>query len=128
MLGPLWRSTVQPFPKHYYYKSSGGRPPCELRVMLRIHFLQRWHNLSDPLMEEALYDRLSFQTFLGFDSFGGVIPGESSICRFQHLLEEHGLVLKEGTIVDATLLATPVSKNNTWHFGAKGYIGVQAQG
>ncbi len=112
-------------------------------------------------MEEALYDRLSFQTFLGFDCFGGVIPDESSICRFRHLLEEHGLsqqiltavnahldshglVLKTGTIVDATLLAAPVSKNNSrkerdpemsstrknnkWHFGAKGHIGVQAQG
>lgn len=112
-------------------------------------------------MEEALYDRLSFQTFLGFDCFGGVIPDESSICRFRHLLEEHGLsqqllvavnthldahglVLKAGTIVDATLLAAPVSKNNRrqerdpemsstcknnkWHFGAKGHIGVQAQG
>jgi len=129
--------------------------------MLRIHFLQLWHHLSDPLMEEALYDRLSFQAFWGFDCFGGVIPDESSICRFRHLLEEHGLsqrileqvnehlstqgrVLKEGTIVEATLLAAPVSKknirherdpemsstkkNNKWHFGAKGHIGVQAQG
>ncbi len=142
-------------------KSTGGRPPHEPRVMLRIHFLQLWHNLRDPLMEEALYDRLSFQTFLGLDCFGGVIPDESSICRFRHLLEahglsqqisdavnahldSHGLVLKAGTIVDATLVAAPVSKknrrkerdpemsstrkNNTWHFGAKGHIGGQAQG
>ena len=112
-------------------------------------------------MEEALYDRLSFQRFLGFDCFGGTIPDESSILRFRHLLEEHGLadrilecvngylsgrglVLKAGTIVDATLLEAPVSKknknktrdpemsstrkNNKWHFGAKGHIGVQAQG
>ena len=110
-----------------HYKSTGGRPPHELLVMLRFHFLQLWHNLSDPLLEEALYDRLSFQTFLGFDCFGGVIPDESSICRFRHLLEahglsqeildavnahldSHGLVLKAGTIVDATLLAAPVSK------------------
>ncbi|GJL51925.1 MAG: hypothetical protein NPIRA01_31520 [Nitrospirales bacterium] len=131
------------------YKSPGGRPPHELRVMLRIHFLQLWHNLSDPLMEEGLYDRLSFQVFLGFDCFGGVIPDESSLCRFRHLLEEHGLsqklleqvndhlathglVLKAGPVVDATLLAAPVSKqnirkewdpemsstrkNNTWQF------------
>lgn len=144
-----------------HYKQEGGRPPHKLEVMLRVHFLQLWHNLSDPAMEEALYDRLSFQTFLGFDCFGGVIPDESSICRFRHLLEEHGLsqrilevvnghlathglVLKSGTIVDATLLPAPVSKlnaagerdpqmsstkkNNRWHFGAKGHIGVQAQG
>lgn len=144
-----------------YYKGEKGRPPHDLELMLRIHFLQLWHNLSDPGMEEALYDRLSFQKFLGFDCFGGDIPDESSICRFRHLLEErglskkifscmnehlskHGLVLKEGTIVDATLLQAPVSKknqnkerdpemsstkkNNKWHFGAKGHIGVQANG
>jgi len=144
-----------------YYKSEGGRPPHDLALMLRIHFLQLWHNLSDPAMEEALYDRLSFQKFLGFDCFGGVIPDESSICRFRHVLEQndlsqkilscvnahlaaHELVLKEGTIVDATLLQAPVSKknekkerdpemssmrkNNKWYFGAKGHIGVQAQG
>lgn len=144
-----------------YYKSERGRRPHDLELMLRIHFLQLWHNLSDPGMEEALYDRLSFQKFLGFDCFGGEIPDESCICRFRHLLEDHGLskkilgcmnahlakhdlVLKEGTIVDATLLQAPVSKknkarerdtemsstkkNNKWHFGAKGHIGVQANG
>src|SRR5687768_17615034 len=77
-----------------YYKSAGGRPPHEIEVMLRIHFLQLWHNLSDPAMEEALYDRLSFQKFLGFDCFGGTVPDESSICRFRHLLERHGLARK----------------------------------
>jgi IS5 family transposase len=144
-----------------YYRSEKGRRPHDLALMLRIHFLQLWHNLSDPGMEEALYDRLSFQKFLGFDCFGGDIPDESSICRFRHFLEghglskkilscmnahlsRHGLVLKEGTIVDATLLQAPVSKknkgktrdpemsstkkNNKWHFGAKGHIGVQAGG
>lgn len=144
-----------------YYKSDKGRRPHNLELMLRIHFLQLWHNLSDPGMEEALYDRMSFQKFLGFDCFGGEIPDESSICRFRHLLEkhdlsqkilscvnahlaDHGMVLKEGTIVDATLLQAPVSKknakkrrdpemsstrkNNKWYFGAKGHIGVQAQG
>lgn len=144
-----------------HYKSQGGRPAHDLALMLRIHFLQLWHNLSDPAMEEACYDRLSFQKFLGFDCFGGVIPDESSICRFRHVLEEqglsaeilatvnrhlsqHGLILKAGTIVDATLLQAPVSKknsagerdaemsstkkNNRWHFGAKGHIGVQAEG
>lgn len=144
-----------------HYKKSGGRPPHDLELMLRIHFLQLWHNLSDPAVEEAIYDRLSFQRFLGFDCFGGVVPDESSICRFRHILEQHGLaqemlqvvneylaekglVLQSGTIVDATLLAAPLSKknkakerdpemtstrkNNKWHFGAKGHIGVQAEG
>jgi len=154
-----WRALCADISPHY--KRDGGRPPHALELMLRIHFLQLWHNLSDPAMEEALYDRLSFQKFLGFDCFGGDVPDESSICRFRHILETHGLsqqilttvnahlsthglVLKAGTIVDATLLQAPVSKknasgerdpemsstkkNNKWHFGAKGHIGVQAQG
>ena len=154
-----WRSLTEIIKPHY--KKFGGRPPHDLELMLRIHFLQLWNNLSDPAMEEALYDRISFQKFLGFDCFGGDVPDESSICRFRHLLEAHnlsaailacvnahldthGLILKEGTIVDATLLDAPVSKknarkerdpemsstrkNNKWHFGAKGHIGVQAQG
>lgn len=154
-----WKQLVKAIKPHY--GRDGGRPPHDLELMLRIHFLQLWHNLSDPAMEEALYDRISFQTFLGFDCFGGVVPDESSICRFRHLLEQHGLsqkilrtvnrhlgdhglMLKAGTIVDATLLQAPVSKanaqkqrdpemsstakNNKWYFGAKGHIGVQAQG
>jgi transposase, IS5 family len=145
----------------YYKTGSGGRPPHDLSLMLRVHFLQLWHNLSDPATEEAIYDRLSFQRFLGFDCFGGVVPDETAILRFRHLLEEHGLsakilasvnahlaqqglVFTAGTIVDATLLEAPRSKknaakardpemsstqkNNRWHFGAKGHIGVQAQG
>lgn len=82
-------STIAPF-----YRSSCGRPPHDLELMLRIHFLQLWHNPSDPAMEEALYDRMSFQKFLGFDCFGGVIPDESSICRFRHLLEGTWFVTK----------------------------------
>jgi len=155
-----WSSLIAAIKPHYK-TSNSGRPPHDLELMLRVHFLQLWHNLSDPAMEEALYDRMSFQTFLGFDCFGGVIPDESSICRFRHFLEHHGLskkilavvnkhlegqglVLKAGTIVDATLLQAPVSKknfskerdsemsstrkNNKYYFGAKGHIGVQAQG
>lgn len=154
-----WKSLVEAI--HPHYKSDKGRAPYPIELMLRIHFLQLWHNLSDPAMEEALYDRLSFQKFLGFDCFGGAIPDESSICRFRHLIEKHnlskkilscmnnhlsshGLVLREGTIVDATLMQAPVSKknkrkerdpemsstrkNNKWYFGAKGHIGVQANG
>ncbi|MHA1540293.1 MAG: IS5 family transposase [Alphaproteobacteria bacterium] len=145
-----------------YYKSANtDRPAHDLSLMLRIHFLQLWHNLSDPATEEAIYDWLSFQHFLGFDCFGGIVPDESSICRFRHFLEEknltkkilkivnqhlehQGLILKEGTIVDATLFQAPVSKknkkkerdpemsstrkNNKWYFGAKGHIVVQANG
>jgi len=154
-----WQSllnVIRPF-----YKKSGGRPPHDLELMLRIHFLQLWHNLSDPATEEAIYDRDSFKSFLKLDCFTGRIPDESSICRFRHLLESHnlsksilaiinnylnskGLVLKTGTVVDATLLPAPTSKknasksrdkemtstkkNNKWYFGAKGHIGIQAEG
>ena len=160
-----WDELISRIKPHYEdntdYPSRGGRPRHNLELMLRIHFLQLWHNLSDPAMEEEIYDKLSFQKFLGFDCFGGVIPDESAILRFRHLLEKyklsdqileiinthldrHGLVLRAGTIVDATLLQAPVSKknkakprdlemsstkkNNKWYFGAKGHIGVQAQG
>lgn len=145
----------------YYKTGEGGRPPHDLLLMLKIHFLQQWYNLSDPAIEEAIYDRLSFQKFLGFDCFGGVVPDETAVLRFRHILEERdlsksilsivneylsaqGLILKEGTIVDATIMEAPVSKknkrkerdpemsstrkNNKWYFGGKGHIGVQAQG
>lgn len=122
-----WQALIQAIKP--YYKSEQGRRPHDIEVMLRIHFLQLWHNLSDPGMEEALHDRLSFQKFVGFDCFGGHVPDESSILRFRHLLEQHklsqkilkvvnlhlskrGLVFTAGTIVDATLLQAPVSKKN----------------
>ena len=147
--------------KPFYKTGQGGRPPHPLEQMLRIHFLQLWYNLSDPAAEEALYDRTSFQQFVGLDGFTMIPPDETAICRFRHFLEENqlaelifktvnahlaskGLVLKSGTIVDATLLDAPISKknksksrdpemsstkkNNKWHFGAKGHIGVQANG
>ena len=147
--------------KPFYKTGEGGRPPHPLERMLRIHFLQLWYNLSDPAVEEALYDRSSFQQFIGLDGFTMIPPDETAICRFRHFLEENqladvifktvnahldkkGLVLQSGTIVDATLLDAPVSKkneahtrdpemsstkkNNKWHFGAKGHIGVQANG
>lgn len=150
-------ATMSPF----YRTGDGGRRAYPLEQMLRIHCLQLWHNLSDPAMEEALYDRYSFQRFVGLDGFTDRVPDETAILRFRHLLETHGLetlilktvndylaekglVFKAGTIMDATLLQAPVSKknkdqqrdpdmsstqkNNKWHFGAKGHIGVQAQG
>jgi len=155
-----WSALVNAIAPHYK-TGEGGRPPHDLGLMLRVHFLQLWHNLSDPAMEEAIYDRLSFQTFLGFDCFGGTVPDETAILRFRHLLHKqglsqkilelvnahlakHGLILKQGTIMDATLIEAPRSKknaakardpemsstkkNNRWHFGAKGHIGVQVHG
>ena len=137
----------------------GGRPPFAVETMLRVHFLQQWFNLSDPAMEEALYDMALFREFVGLDAGEDNLPDESTILRFRHLLETHnlslqilatvnatlaakGLLLKSGTVVDATLIAAPSStknssgerdpemhqtkKGNQWHFGMKAHIGVDA--
>lgn len=136
-----------------------GRPPFDLEAMLRIHFLQQWFGLSDVAMEEALFDVPLYRRFAGL---GGMrrLPDRVSILRFRHLLEQHdlaaqmleavnatlaaqGLLLKEGTVVDATLIAAPSStknregkrdpemhsaqKGNQWHFGMKAHIGVDAE-
>ena len=139
--------------------AKGGRPPFSVQTMLRIHFLQQWFNLSDPAMEEALYDTPMFREFVGLDAGEDNLPDESTILRFRHLLEAHnlsiqilatvnatltakGLLLKSGTVVDATLIAAPSStknstgerdpemhqtkKGNQWYFGMKAHIGVDA--
>ena len=109
--------------------AKGGRPPFAVETMLRIHFLQQWFNLSDPAMEEALYDTALFREFAGLDMGEDHLPDESTILRFRHRLERHkladqilatvnellaaqGLLLKAGTAVDATLIAAPSSTKN----------------
>lgn len=139
-------------------KKSTGRPPFAAETMLRIHFLQQWFGLSDLAMEEALFEVPLYRDFAGLGSTER-IPDRVSILRFRHLLEAHelaqqilatvnatlaakGLMLKSGTVVDATLIAAPSStKNSTgerdpemhqtrkgkqWHFGMKAHIGVDA--
>ena len=107
----------------------GGRPPFAVETMLRIHFLQQWFGLSDPAMEEALYDVPLYREFAGLDVGVDRLPDESTILRFRHLLEAHGLstrlfdhinmilaerglLLKAGTAVDATIIAAPSSTKN----------------
>jgi len=137
----------------------GGRPSFPVETMLRIHFLQQWFGLSDPAMEEALHDVSLYCEFARLDPGAMRLPDESTILRFRHLLEENnlsiqllatinatlatkGLMLKTGTVVDATLIAAPSStknstgerdpemhqtkKGNQWHFGMKAHIGVDA--
>jgi IS5 family transposase len=123
--------------------TKGGRPPFAVATMLRIHFLQQWFNLSDPAMEEALYDTPMFREFAGLDVGEDHLPDESTILRFRHLLEAHNLSVQIlGTVVDATLIAAPSStknqdgerdpemhqtrKGNQWHFGMKAHAGVDA--
>jgi IS5 family transposase len=145
-----------------YAPESGrrGQQPFAVEAMLRIHFMQQWFNLSDPAMEEALHDVPVFRDFAGLSNWADAMPSESSILRFRHLLERHklaeqilatvngllsvkGLLLKTGTVVDATLIAAPSStknregardpemhqskKGNQWHFGMKAHIGVDAE-
>ena len=75
----------------HYPTGEGGRPPVALERMLRIYFLQQWFNLSDPAVEEALYDSVSMQTFARIDLGREPAPDETTVCKFRHLLEKHGL-------------------------------------
>ncbi len=140
------------------HQALGGRPPFAVETMLRIHCLQLWWNLSDPAMEEELHERPLYREFAGLAG-SPRIPDETTILRFRHLLEKHelaakvmatinaglaeqGLLLKTGTLVDATLIAAPsstknqkgerdpemhqVRKGNEWHFGMRAHIGADA--
>jgi transposase, IS5 family len=113
-----------------YPKAVGpGRPPVGVDRMLRIYFLQQWFNLSDPAVEEALYDSNSMRAFAGIDLGREPVPDETTVCKFRHLLEQHGLGerlfaevnrylqaqglrVASGTIVDATIIAAPSSTKN----------------
>jgi transposase, IS5 family len=123
-----WRelcAVVEPF----YPKRGNGRPPIGLERMLRLHFLQHWFNLSDPAVEEALYESISMRRFVGIDLGREPVPDETTILNFRHLLERHdlarelfervnaylasrGLQVKGGTIVDATIITAPSSTKN----------------
>jgi len=121
-----WSELIALIEPHYTKKSSVGRPPFALASMLRIHFLQQWFALSDPAMEEALFDVPLFREFAQLPTGVARLPDESTILRFRHLLEQHGLaekilaavndaltakglLLKSGSVVDATLIAAPSS-------------------
>lgn len=145
--------------KPHYYDNTTGRPAYKLSLMVKIYCLQQWYNLGDLAMEEAIYDRRSFSDFLAIDLMNDRIPDETTILNFRHLLEEkhlpekifrlltsylesRGLIMKEGTIVDATIINSPSStknkekkrdpemsstkKNNNYHFGMKAHIGVDS--
>src|SRR6516162_9428477 len=84
---PALCGVIEPF----YPKSSNGRPPVGVERMLRIYFLQQWFNLSDPAVEEALYDSRVMRDFVGIDLGREPVPDETTVCRFRHLLEEHDL-------------------------------------
>jgi IS5 family transposase len=144
-----------------YYPGSGGRgrPPVGISRMLRMYIVQQCFGLSDEALEDAVYDSQAIRRFVGIDLSGEAAPDATTVLKFRHRLEAHGLteslfntinahladkglMLREGTIVDATLIAAPPSTKNRerrrdpemhssrkgkqWHFGMKAHIGVDA--
>lgn len=150
-----WKKLEKQIVPHYP-KGENGRPPYPLSTMLRVHCMQLFYNLSDPAMEDALYEIESMRRFAGL-RLADSLPDETTILNFRHLLERHGLgkkllnvvnrhltqqglILREGSIVDATIISAPTStknesgerdpemhqtkKGNQWYFGMKMHIGV----
>jgi len=140
-----------------YPKGERGRPPIGLERMLRIYFLQQWYGLADEALEDALYDSQALRGFAGIDLNRDPVPDATTLLKFRHwlerhdltkalfdevgaMLEERGMLMRQGTIVDATIIAAPPStknkskardpemhqtkKGNQWHFGMKAHIGV----
>jgi len=154
-----WDELMKIVRKHYP-KGGNGRQPMPLERMLRIYFMQQWYGLSDPAMEDGLYDSESMRRFARIDLEADVVPDETTILNFRHLLERHklaerifektkqyladkGLLLREGTIVDATIINAPSStknqtqtrdsemkqtrKGNQWYFGMKAHVGTDSK-
>jgi len=140
-----------------YPKGERGRPPIGLERMLRLHFVQQWYGLADEALEDALYDSQALRGFVGIELNRDPVPDATTVLHFRHWLEQHdlaralfeevgtvleerGLLMRQGTIVDATIIAAPPStknenkardpemhqtkKGNQWHFGMKAHIGV----
>jgi len=156
-----WKELVDLIEPYYPRTSSkGGRPPYPLETMLRIHLLQQWYDLSDPAMEDALIEVATMRRFAGIALITERIPDETTILAFRHLLEQNdlgeqifeavkahlkanGMAMKQGTIIDATIIAAPSSTKNEkrerdpemhqtckgkqWHFGMKVHIGVDSE-
>lgn len=155
-------SQIQALIEPHYPKAGNGTQPMPLERMLRIYFMQQWFNLSDPGAEDSLYDSESMRRFAQIELVEDAVPDETTILRFRHLLERHqlteqifGLVrglleskrllLKSGTIVDATIIDAPPSTKNEakardpemksgkknareWHFGMKAHVGTDPKG
>ena len=152
-----WKGLIALIEPHYP-KGEGGRPAYPLMTMLRVHLMQNWFGYSDPAMEEALYETTILRQFAGLKLER--IPDETTILNFRRLLEKHelaagilnvingylgerGMSLRQGTIVDATIIHAPSStknkegkrdpemhqtkKGNQYYFGMKAHIGVDEE-
>ena len=155
-----WTDLTEAIEPYYPKPDGAGRRAIGIERMLRIHFLQHWFELSDPGAEEALYDSRAMRGFVGIDLGWEPVPDETTICKFRHLLEkynlgdelfqivniyleENGMKVSRGTIVDATIINAPSStknkdkkrdpemhqtrKGNQWYFGMKAHVGVDSR-
>ena len=157
-----WARLLEALGPHYYPTAGQGpgRPPMGLERMLRLYFLQQWFGLADEALEDAVYDSQAFRGFLGIDLGREAVPDATTLLKFRHRLEtagltqtifdtinamlrERGLLMNQGTLVDATIIAAPASTKNKdkardpemghtrkgqqYYFGAKAHIGVDAE-
>jgi IS5 family transposase len=143
----------------YYPEGKRGRPPVGIERMLRLYFLAQWYALADEALEDALYDSQALRNFAGIDLGSEAVPDATTLLKFRHLLETHdltrrifeevgallgekNLLMREGTLIDASIIAAPSStknarrerdpdmhqtrKGNQWYFGMKAHIGADA--
>jgi transposase, IS5 family len=152
-----WARLIEVIEPHYPKSGKRGRPPIGIERMLRMYFVQQWYGLADEAVEDAIYDSQALRSFMGLDLSCASVPDATTLMGFRHLLEAHdltkamlveinamlierGVLMSQGTLVDATLIAAPSStknkahardtemhqtkKGNQWHFGMKAHIGV----
>ena len=150
-----WIELIRP----HYYNNKRGRPPIGIETMLRMYLLQNWFQLSDIGIEDAIYDSYAMRRFMRIDFMHNQVPDSTTLLGFRHLLEQHkigeqifediknrleqaGLIMHGGSIVDATIISAPSStknrekkrdsemhqtkKGNQWHYGMKVHIGTDA--
>ncbi len=150
-----WRDFIEAI-QPVYPAGRRGRPPMGLERMLRLYFLQQWYGLAEEALEDAVYDSQAMRAFLGINPCCDAVPDATTLLKFRHQLEQHdlsaaifakinthltaqGLLMREGTLVDATIIHAPAStknqarcrdpqmhqtkKGNQWYFGMKAHIG-----
>jgi transposase, IS5 family len=155
-----WSRLIAVIEPHYPKSGKRGRPPLGIELMLRMYFIQQWYGLADVAVEDAIYDSQALRNFCGIDLAVASVPDSTTLMDFRHLLEmnalpqamlkevnallkERGLLMSQGTLIDATLIAAPSStknkphardpemhqakKGNQWYFGMKAHIGADEQ-
>jgi IS5 family transposase len=153
-----WERLIAVVEPHYPKSGRRGRPPIGIERMLRMYFIQQWYGLADVAVEDAIYDSQALRNFCAIDLAVSSVPDSTTLMDFRHLLEknalpqamlkevnallkERGLLMSQGTLIDATLIAAPSStknksrkrdpemhqakKGNQWHFGMKAHIGMR---